>query len=353
MLLFLTSGMDYIKLRVTGIVHETRDSVTLFFEPIGFKKIIYHSGQFITFIFKRRDGTEIRRSYSFSSSPPADPFYSITVKRTPNGEVSRYLTDKLIVHETLTAILPAGRFTITTSPDSSRQIFFLAAGSGIVPIYSLIKNILLEEPRTSILLIYQNHDEDNIIFENQLRGIEKKYDGQFRWLSLLSKPRHKPATPQKLNNVLLEKIIREQTIIGREQLFYLCGPGSFMRMAQFTLKWMGVSEDSIRKENFTIDFVPPAPVIADTSDKNIIIHVSGRTTEIKAGYRDNILQAALNHHIQLPYSCRAGRCSSCVARCLQGKVMITINEVLTEKDLESGLVLTCVGYALTDCELAF
>ena len=64
------------------------------------------------------------------------------------------------------------------------------------------------------------------------------------------------------------------------------------------------------------------------------------------------MQAAKKEGIILPYSCEAGRCASCVARCLKGKVWHSYNEVLTEKELQQHLVLTCVGHPVNgDVEL--
>ena len=70
-------------------------------------------------------------------------------------------------------------------------------------------------------------------------------------------------------------------------------------------------------------------------------------------YPQNILQAAIAHSVELPYSCRGGRCSSCVAKCLEGKMHMSINEVLTEQELKAGFVLPCVGYAETDLVLEY
>src|SRR5271154_225438 len=178
--------MDHIELKVTAIVRETHDTVSVFFQPGDNKKIIYEAGQFITFIFNNSKD-EVRRSYSFSSTPQVDNFFSVTVKRISNGEVSRFITDKLHVHQTLIALAPTGRFTIATNKKFSRQIFFIAAGSGIVPVFSLLKKVLHDEPDTHVVLIYQNRNEKNIIFKNQLQKIEKNHERQFTWINLLSK----------------------------------------------------------------------------------------------------------------------------------------------------------------------
>jgi ring-1,2-phenylacetyl-CoA epoxidase subunit PaaE len=342
--------MEQLNLKVTNIVWETPDTLSVFFSPFDHHRIVYQAGQFITFIFDH-DGVDTRRSYSFSSTPEVDDFLSVTIKRIPNGEVSRFFADKLLIGQTLRALEPAGLFTIDTDRASSRQLFLIAAGTGIVPIFSILKKVLHQEPATNLVLITQNHQETDIIFKQQLQNLSDRFPESLKWISLLSKPLDKILAVRKLNNLILEELIESYADQSREQLFYICGPTSFMRMAQFTIKLMGYKEMQIRKENFTVDFIPPPPLIADLTPKQITLHYRQKTYHLKSAYPENILQSALNNHIPLPYSCRGGRCSSCVARCNKGKVRMSINEVLTEKDLQNGLVLTCVGYPETDIEL--
>jgi ring-1,2-phenylacetyl-CoA epoxidase subunit PaaE len=343
--------MDLLKLRVKNIIRETSDTMTIQLYSKDDIKIAYEAGQFLTFIFNRGD-SELRRSYSFSSTPGIDELMAITVKRVANGQISRLLIDHLDREEILISLPPSGRFTVKTNASSERQFFFIAAGSGITPIFSLIKKILAEEPLSKVFLIYQNHDEKSIIFKKQLKEIEKKIPRQFKWINLLTNPGKYPHAGSRLTNFFLEKLINEH-ISEKEKMFYICGPSSMMRMAQFTLKLMGFADAQIRKENFTVDYIPPPPIISNTEPRNLVIHFQQKTYRIVVAYPTNILQAALNNHIELPYSCRGGRCSTCAARLIKGKVIMSINEVLTEKDIEEGLVLTCVGYAKTDVELNF
>jgi ring-1,2-phenylacetyl-CoA epoxidase subunit PaaE len=136
-------------------------------------------------------------------------------------------------------------------------------------------------------------------------------------------------------------------------LFYLCGPAGFMRMAVFTLRLMGVVDAQIRREQFTVEYVPPPPLLADMSPKRVMVRAGGQEYHFSTAWPSTILQSALAQGIALPYSCGGGRCSTCVARCVSGRVKMSINEVLTEGDLRAGLVLTCVGYAETDVGLEF
>jgi ring-1,2-phenylacetyl-CoA epoxidase subunit PaaE len=223
------------------------------------------------------------------------------------------------------------------------SLCFIAAGSGMVPIFSLLKSALAKTANDPILLITQNHDAGSILFRQELGDLARRHKDRFHWLSFLS------SANGRLNNWLLEALVPPSP----RSLYFLCGPPAFMRMAQFTLRLMGARAEQIRKEHFTVEYLPPPPVPSDTTPKNITIHRRDSVVRFQASWPSTILQAAEKNGIALPYSCRGGRCSTCVARCLQGTVALSINEVLTEKDLEAGLVLPCVGYAETDLELVY
>jgi ring-1,2-phenylacetyl-CoA epoxidase subunit PaaE len=342
--------MDRLELKIKEVIHETAEAATLILENQGGESISYEAGQFLTLVF-RRHGHEIRRSYSLSSCPGIDPFVSITIKRKPNGEISRELLDHLGPGDRLVSLPAAGRFTFEPGTASDKQIFLIAAGSGITPIFSLLKKILFSELSTRVVLIYQNHDEYSIIFRRPLQEFASKFPSRFVWVNLLSKPKEKHHTSERLTNFLLEQLVGANFKSHAQMWFYLCGPPAYMRMAQFTLRLMGFTETQIRKENFTVDFIPPAPFMLDKTAKKISLLYHKSRYELWVRYPDSILEAAIKNHIPLPYSCRAGRCASCVARCLRGSIKMSNNEVLMENDLVQGLVLTCVGYAETDLEL--
>lgn len=351
-------------LRVTARRRETHDTISFIFEPVEGPLPAYAPGQFLTFLIDHY-GREVRRSFSLTSSP-GDPFLSITVKRKPNGEISRFLQDHVSVGATLRVVPPAGRFTFQTrqpgaAPLSAggpanaragapapRDIGFIAAGSGIAPILPLIRQALREEPQSHVWLIDQNHSEADIIFAEALRALE----GRVTRISLLSAPKSHTILPRRLNNANLEQFVGELTRFDpSESVFFCCGPEALMRMARFTLRVMGFGEAQFRQEHFTIDPPPKAALPVNTTTRQVALHIGGRAYTFPVTFPTNILQAALDHHVPLPYSCRGGRCSACSARCTDGKVLMSLNEVLTDQDLAEGWVLTCTGYALTDLSL--
>lgn len=259
--------MENLILTIDKIVPETEGSRAFYLSSAG-ERIQYKAGQFLTFILNIY-GKEIRRSYSFGSAPGIDEQLFITIKRIENGAVSRYFFEHVKVGDTLTSLPPSGRFTIDENNDA--LYFFIAAGSGITPIFSLLKELLFQHHNKTILL-YQNTDESNSIYRKQIMKLQEEFSERFTLIEIFSRPIK--GRQQRLNNTLLEKIINEH-VQTQSILFYLCGPLEFMRMAHFTLRVMGYKEDQVKKENFVIDFIPKAPFMEDTTPKKVIIHFNG------------------------------------------------------------------------------
>lgn len=340
----------FLSLRIIDIVHETPDTKSFYLEEVNGVTIDYKPGQFLTFIFTDT-GHEVRRSYSLGAAPGIDANIFITVKRKPNGSISRRLFEHYKVGDILNAIEPSGRFTV--GGPVSKHYVFIAAGSGITPVFSLIKYLLYYKPATTILLINQCRNEANIIYSAQLLQLQSEFKDRFTITQLFSQPSSHAYFSQRLNNTLVEMMIKRQLAqydIAQMQC-YICGPVVFMLMAQFTLKLMHFKDDQIHKEQFIITPPPPALLLADTSPKRVTIHYKRNIYTIEAAYPSSILDAALKQGIPLPYSCKAGICSACQATCTKGKVVMSTNEVLTDKDISEGKVLTCTGFAETDIEL--
>lgn len=342
--------MDLLHWKIAAVIPEAKDTITYMLQSTSKQEVTYEAGQFLTFLIHYH-GHEIRRSFSLASTPGIDPLVFITVKRKENGEISRYILEHWTTGTTVSSLPPAGRFTLPTDRGNKRQLFFIAAGSGMAPVFALLKKLLHDEPQSQAVLLYQNHDENNIIYHEALQQLKEQYPHRFTRIDLLSAPILHEIPHQRLNNSLLEVIVSKNYKPQTTNLFYTCGPASFMRMVQFTLRVMGFEAEQIRKENFTVDVLPPPAFTLDTAPRTVYVKQGDRHFSFQVSFPDTILSAALRQHIKLPYSCRGGRCSACTAQCHSGTVKLNMNEVLTEEDLQSGLVLTCVGYAVTDLEL--
>lgn len=335
----------YKKIRISAIKQETENVKTFVLEQANGEQLDYAAGQFLTFIFNQGDKEE-RRSYSFSSSPVMDEVASITVKRIPNGIYSRYFIDKAKVGDELYVMGAAGLFTLPDNIDDYEQIFLLAAGIGITPVYSIIKTLLHDRPGKKITLIYSNRTTEDAVFHTQLNILAAKYPESFRIEYLYSSSFNLGRA--RLSKWLLPTLLQEYAVTDKSKmLFYLCGPFSYMRMVVLSLEEQGINNSQIKKENFNTELPPSKLSIPpDTQQHQVKLYIQGKEYEFICKYPDTILNAAKKNSILLPYSCETGRCGSCAARCLQGKVWLSYNEVLTSTDLEKGITLTCTGYPI-------
>lgn len=339
-LLLQLSAVLYKKLVIESIKEEIRG-----FKTFTFKEghgINYKAGQYLTFVLTQNN-EEIRRSYSIVSSPHLNEPLTIGVKRIENGTFSRKLIDSAKPGDELLTTGAGGLFTLPDDLHLYRQLFFLAAGSGIIPILSLIKTVLhIHEQK--VVLIYSNASPYKTVFYEELKELAVKFSERFHLQFLFSNSLQ--LSSARLYRESLQQLVDQFSIAHHHQtLYYICGPEAYMRMCTYTLQEKSVSKENIRKEDFAIrKLKPPKTEPPDKNEHAVIVNAGSEQYHFNVAYPDTILQAAKKQGISLPYSCEVGRCGNCVAKCIEGNVWLSYNEVLTEKDLQSGLTLTCVGH---------
>lgn len=334
----------YRKLRISGIKVETGDCKTFYLTPINASPLHYQAGQFLTFVFAK-PFSEDRRSYSVSSTAFLNEPLSITVKRLENGEYSRKLFDYAKQDDVLTSTGVAGFFVLPDDIQRYQEIFFLAAGSGITPILPLIKTILYQHPQLRVILIYSNRSKQGTIFYEELNQLSRFFADRFVIEFLFSSALNLERA--RLSKWLLALLLKQySTASYAKTLFYTCGPFDYMRMVSIELLENGVPLQHIKKENFTALKVESKSLPPDTHKHAIEIQLPEKTWHIETQYPQTILQAAKKAGIILPYSCESGRCGSCAAICIHGKVWMSYNEVLMDDEINKGRVLTCVGFPI-------
>jgi len=331
------------KVKVADIIVETASAKTFVLQPLNGWQPQYQSGQFLTLLFYNT-GIEKRRSFSLTSDPAEDNL-CITIKRVANGEYSRYMLDHVLVGDEFYTMGVTGFFTLPeTKNENIKQLFFLAAGSGITPVYSLIKTSLQKWKDVSIILIYSNRNERDVIFFEALHSLQVQYRNSLKieWLFSNNNYIHKA----RLSNYLLNILLQKYNADANNALFYMCGPFDYMLMIQITLLSYGVSIKNIYKEQFSTLPRIIKPVPPDTNKHNATIQIGNAKYELTVQYPSTILTAAKAKNILLPYSCKAGRCGSCAAKCIKGNVWMAYNEVLTDDEIAKGRVLVCQAYPI-------
>ncbi len=332
----------YKRIVVTGITENGPGVKTFALAYADGMPIPYRSGQFITLVFTRH-GKEERRSFSISSCAAVGEQLVITVKRIDNGAYSRYLIDRAKVGDALLTTGVAGLFTLPEEVEE-KQLFFFAAGIGITPVFSLIKEVLAITKGTKVVLVYSNRSRAEAAFAGELDALVKNCQGRLAIEYLYSDAQKLERA--RLNKALARTLLNEYAQAARDKiLFYICGPFEYMRMVIYALEENGVKDEQIRRENFNMNAKPAmAAEPPDKDEHHITFFHNGTATTIIAKYPETILKAAQRNSISLPYSCEVGRCGSCALRCIQGKVWHAYNEVLMDMDLRHGSILTCTGY---------
>jgi 3-ketosteroid 9alpha-monooxygenase subunit B len=325
-------------LRVRRVVSETAEAVSVAFDvpPELAEAFEYEAGQFLTFRLTI-DGRQHLRSYSMSSSPQVDGELAVTVKRVAGGVVSNWIADSIRGGEAIDSTCPAGVFCLRPAgTGDDGDVLAYAGGSGITPVYSILKTALATTTRR-VRLLYANRDRESTIFAAELDALAERYPGRLEVVS------HFDA----VGGFVQADAIRRHAGAQRDGEVFICGPGPFMDLVETTLHEQGIERSRIHIERFTPpDLVPevggepesPAPALEATE---VEIELDGKvqTTSHRPG--TTILQTARQMGMAPPFSCEAGDCATCMGRLLAGTATMRANNALTDDEVAEGWILTC------------
>ncbi|GAA4393705.1 ferredoxin--NADP reductase [Hymenobacter koreensis] len=331
-------------LRITEVRPEAPDAKTFVLTPTDGQPLPYQAGQYLTLVHSQPGLESVRRSYSISSSPALAEPLAITVKRVPNGLFSRRLIDNAQAGDLLVSSGVGGFFTLPETLEPYQQLVLLGAGSGITPLFSLLKTALQLHPHLRVLLLYSNRTPAEAIFHDALHQLARQFPVRLHieWIYSSNPDLHRA----HLHKELLKTLVRQHAPAApTATLAFLCGPLNYMRMGTYGLRELGIPPENLRRELFNTEAATvPHTVPPDTAARTVTVQLRGQLHRFVVQYPRTILQAARDQGLMLPYSCEAGRCGNCVARCTAGQVWMSYNEVLTDRETSRGLVLTCTGY---------
>ncbi len=331
------STSRYHRLRVEQVVQETADAVSMQFTltPDQVERFSYRPGQFLTLRLPWQ-GEHLLRCYSMSSAPTVDAQLRVTVKRVVEGRGSNWICDQVRPGDEIEVMQPAGVFVPGTLDG---EFLLFAGGSGITPVFSILRSVLLRG-RGQVRLIYANRDEASIIFREALKELGEQYADRFDVIHLLDSVQGRP------NVSLLRRLAR-----GMESAqAFICGPGPFMDAAEAALQELKLPSDRIHVERFISlpseesrdqEQREALAESAEIDEAQVSIELDGQHYELQCSGNETILDAAERVGIELPYSCMAGMCASCMCEVTEGEVKLLHNDVLDERDLSKGLTLTC------------
>lgn len=337
---------DFYSLTVKQITKLTPNSVAITFDiPKDLiQTFAFNAGQYIT-IKKEIKGKELRRAYSISSSPKQDSI-TIGIKKIEGGAFSNYAHSKLAVGDSLEVMPPEGRFTFKPT-GTEHQIAAFVAGSGITPIMSIAKTVLEDNTNSTFVLVYGNKSYEETMFYTELVKLQLNYTNRFFAYFINSQIREEDSLFGRIETATVNYVVKNKHKDIAFDAFYLCGPEQMINNVTDTLKENNIAADKIHFELFTATEIKEELPVSAEGETQVEIIVDDESFTFSMDKKMLILDAVLKEKIDAPYSCQGGVCSSCIARITEGKAEMVKNQILTDGEIEDGLILTCQAHALT------
>ncbi len=344
--------LQFHTLTVTDVRKTIRDAVVVTLEAQDSDAFKFTQGQYLTFR-KHFDGEELRRSYSICAGKH-DAVIQVGIKRVEGGTFSTWANKELSVGDSIEALPPMGNFYREESTDDRRHYVGFAAGSGITPILSIMRTALVENSTAFFTLVYANRNVNTVMFRDELEDLKNLYmsrvniiyifDDDIQDIELFS---------GRISAQKCAQLFKCWIDIDSVTCSYICGPEPMMRVVEQSLKEHNQSEDKIRFELFASGQPGRAKRPAKISNQDghgipAQVTLGGETRRFVMKRDTSLLIAALDNALDAPYACKAGVCSTCKAKVLEGEVEMVANHALEDYEVEAGYVLTCQCYPVSD-----
>jgi len=344
--------MNFHELTVTDIQQTTRHAVVLTLKPKEAEHFEFTQGQYLTFR-KTFDGEELRRCYSICSSK-ASGRLQVGIKAVAGGAFSTWANEELRVGDVLEALAPMGNFYSPQPNTEHNHDVLFAAGSGITPILSILRSGLESDEHSRFTLIYGNSNPTTIMFREALEDLKNQYIGRFNLLHVLTDDSQDidlfkgRLTEQKCAN-LFEHWVDMRFVRNT----YICGPEAMTNAVAAALIKQGLPKDRTHLELFNMaqpGRTKHRAVTTTESSKGIPgkVTLGGETRTLIINASESLLDAAVNNNVDAPYACRAGVCSTCIAKVIEGEVEMVANHALQDDEVNAGYVLTCQCYPTSE-----
>jgi len=356
----MVSTNTFYNIKIAEVIAETDDSICVVFSiPEELKQTFaFRQGQYLT-LKADIDGQEVRRAYSICSS--INDRLRVAIKRVEGGVFSNFANDTFKAGMDIEALPPQGQFFTELDPSSNKKYMFLAAGSGITPILSNLKTILEEEPESHATLIYSNRRSTTMMFREELSFIKNRYMNRFQWINLMTQEdQGSDLLAGRLNNekgYLLQK--NKLIDIKNTDCVFICGPEAMMSEVSHGFRMEGLTNEQIHYELFggssedSEERIKKAQArvkaFGEEKTSRVTIKADGRAIAFNlAAVGENILDAGISNGLSLPYSCKAGVCSTCKCKLVEGQVDMDISHGLEQHEIDAGFILSCQSHPVTD-----
>ena len=341
-------------LTVLDVTKTIRDAVVVTLRADTPEAFDFTQGQYLTF---RRDfeGEELRRSYSICAGKD-EGVLKVGIKRVDGGTFSTWANEDLQPGDTLQAMPPMGNFFTEIEPDQDKHYLGFAGGSGITPVLSILKTTLAQEPKSQFTLVYANRGVNTIMFRDELEDLKNEYMGRLNVIHVLESDAQDIELFQgRIDAEKCNALFDHWIDIKGVTTAFICGPEPMMLAIAGSLKDHGLSDEQIKFELFASGQPGRAKQraasraeAAGATQTDAKVTLDGESRSFKMPKDVSLLEAAIANKVDAPFACKAGVCSTCKAKVLEGEVEMLTNHALEDYEVDQGYVLTCQCYPLSD-----
>lgn len=345
--------MNFHPLIIKEVITLTDDSKQVVFNVPALIQNNFNrkAGQFVS-LKLNIDGQEVRRDYSICTDSSLSESFGIGVKRVQGGLVSNYVNDQFKAGDTIEVSQPQGRFTYDVS---SKQLVLIAAGSGITPILSILKEALTDNSTEQIQLLYSSKSAEKCMFINEIIQIADN-NPKLHVTFFFSRDKKEVGGG---NNVsyregrIHESFIQKQlegNVFDQYANYFICGPEDLILRSQKFLEKNFVRKENIHFELFTVPTKSKDSAAVSAAEGKAIVKASldGVDVEIEADKSKYILDQLIETELDPPFSCQGGVCGACMCTVTSGEVDMEDNFTLTDDEIEEGKILACISRAKSD-----
>ena len=297
------------------------------------------------------EGEEVRRTYSLLNTPGEWPL-RIVPRVHARGRLSRHLAEQVRAGDMLDVLPPNGSFTPRTQVQAGGTYVALAAGCGITPVLPVVRS-LLTGGAGRVLVFYGNTGTGRVMCLEELLALKDRHLGALSLHFLMSRePQEVELYNGRLDAAHLRNFAASLFAPQAVQEYFICGPGDMIDTLSATLRELGVESGRIHAEHFTLAGTTgevaaprPAPSTPATGAAEVTILMDGRRRSFTMKLEEEtVLDGAARAGIELPFSCRAGVCSTCRTKVVRGEVVMAQNYALEDWEVEQGYVLACQSH---------
>ncbi|MBS0580419.1 MAG: 2Fe-2S iron-sulfur cluster binding domain-containing protein [Proteobacteria bacterium] len=346
--------LKFHPLTVLEVTPDGEDVVTLSLEVPAALRAEYRGspGQHVV-LRTRIDGEEVRRTYSLLNAPGEWPL-RIAPRVHPHGRMSRHLAESTPAGARIEVLPPNGSFTPRTAAAGGTYVAF-ASGCGITPVLSVLRSLLTQGARR-VLLFYGNTGSARTMCAEELLALKDRYLGQLALHFLMSRePQEVALYNGRIDAARVQEFARSLFRAAEVREFFVCGPGDMIEQVSGALRGLGVGAERIHGEHFRVagetaaapaePAAPPPRAAAREGSAEVSVLMDGRRRSFTMHQgTETVLDAAARAGIELPFSCRAGVCSTCRTKVVAGEVEMAQNYALEDWELAQGYVLACQAH---------